>query len=604
MTRELHVPLLLWICAGLVLHLLGGSGVVGMTVVEEKKAEERAAIREMVWDVRRELGVIQIDVEGGSAEDIQPPPMEGEEDESLVSFAIRLLTTEDGAEVEALDAAEELDPWKAWLASMILQPKEPEPDPEKQELPKPEPPPAEEQAKAEPDKPKAEPVPEKPAPNKDKALDARIVKDKRIAIDQVAKNADNKDNPNAPRVAEHANTVDEETQAKIRSQDQKSKDPSPGSNMRGPADQEGNAERDKVGSAEERPGDPTRAPGESSPTNSDSQHAKPAAKSPGESLRSGGAPGPNESPGGGARGSSEPSQALPGLAGGQGPASPEVHEAENGGWTMNPSAPGGQGTTGKKGKPSVSRPGAPAAKPWQMGLGMPGTPGGPPSLSWNGFEKSVSEEQLRKEREATGQAIRAQHKGRFDTSKFARFLPDIENYDPSVKLGNQTSLNAAQSAFAKYLHDIHNRIHPIFADEFLNNLEGLPIGHPLRDDTLVAHVEIVLAKDDGRLVRRGITTRSGSTVFDGAALDAVERAGPYGKAPDAIVSKNGFVYLHWEFHRNLFDACSTRNAHPFLVKDTAPPKPNVSVKKRKKPTKKPGDEAPQPQGPLVPLRRK
>lgn len=604
MTRELHVPLLLWICAGLVLHLLGGSGIVGVTVVEEKKAEERKAIREMVWDVRRELGVVQIDLEGGSASEIEPPPVEGEEEESLFSFALRMLTAEDDAEAETVDAGEELDPWKAWLASLILQPKEAEPEPEKQALPKPEPPPAEEQAKAEPEKQEEKEELPKAAPQKEKAVDAQIVKDKRISIDQAARNADQKDNPNAPRVAEHANTVEEETQARIRSQDQKSKDPSPGSNIRGPADQVGNAEQDKIGSAEERPGDPTRAPGESSPTNSDSEHAKPSTANPGESLRSGGAPGSSQSPGGGARGSSAPSQAVPGLPGGQGPASPEVHAQENGGWTMNPSAPGGQGKAGKRGKPSVARPGAPAAKPWQMGLGMPGAPGGPPSLSWNGFEKSVSEEQLRKEREAAGQAIRAQHKGRFDTSKFARFLPDIENYDPSVKIGNQTSLNAAQSAFAKYLHDIHNRIHPIFADEFLNNLEGLPMGHPLRDNTLVAHVEVVLAKDDGKVVRRGITRNSGSTVFDGAALDAVERAGPYGKAPDAIVSKNGFVYLHWEFHRNLFDACSTRNAHPFLVKDAAPPKPNVTIKKRKKPVKKPGDEAPVPQGPLVPLRRK
>lgn len=604
MSRELHVPLLLWICAGLVIHLLGGSGVVGVTVVEEKKAQERAAIREMVWDVRRELGVIQIDVEGGNGEDIEPPPADGEEEEGMLSFAIRLLTTDQESEIDSPDEAEELDPWKAWLASIILQPKDAEPEPEKQELPKPEPP-EEEQAKAEQEKPKppAEEPKQETAKN-DKPLDAKIIKDKRIAIDQTARNQDDKDNPNAPRVAEHANTVEEETQARTRSQDQKSANPSPGSNTRGPADQEGNAERDKVGQAEERPGDPTRAPGEASPTNTDSQHAKPTPPSPGDALRSGGSPGGNQSPGGGASGSSEPSQAVPGLPGGQGPASPEVHAQENGGWTQDPSAPGGDGSSGKKGKPSASRPGAVGAKPWRSGLGVPGAPGGPPNLSWQSFEKSVSEEQLRKEREAAGQAIRAQHKGRFDTSKFARFLPDIENYDPSVKLGNQTALNAAQSAFAKYLHDIHNRVHPIFADEFLNNLEGLPMGHPLRDSTLVTHVEIVLAKDDGKVVRRGITKNSGSTVFDGAALDAVERAGPFGKAPDAIVSKNGFVYLHWEFHRNLFDACSTRNAKPFLVKDAAPPKPNVTIKKRKKPVKKAGDDAPEPQGPLVPLRRK
>src|SRR5512139_4078045 len=109
MSRELHVPLLLWVCAGLVVHLLGGSGVVGVTFVEEKKAEERAAIREMVWDVRRELGVVQLDVDGGLGEDQtpqEPPP--GEDDESLLAFTLRLLSAESQEDAEVPAEAEEL----------------------------------------------------------------------------------------------------------------------------------------------------------------------------------------------------------------------------------------------------------------------------------------------------------------------------------------------------------------------------------------------------------------------------------------------------------------------------------------------------------------
>ena len=48
----------------------------------------------------------------------------------------------------------------------------------------------------------------------------------------------------------------------------------------------------------------------------------------------------------------------------------------------------------------------------------------------------------------------------------------IENYDPSVKLGNQTALNAARVPFASYVNRMHNRIHPIFADGFLGSLNG------------------------------------------------------------------------------------------------------------------------------------
>ncbi len=612
MTRELHVPLLLWVCAGLVIHLLGGSGVVGVTIVEEQRAAERAKIREMVWDVRRGLSVVELDA-GGDGGSVEPPPEGPGEDESLIAFTLRLLTAEEEPAQEVEEAVE-LDPWKAWVASLILRPKEPEPEPEPEKRQLPPPPVAADDAKKaaeaearrvpepEVEPPKVEPPKEEAS--KEKPVVAQILKDKRISIDQVTKDKNQK-NDDAQRLAEHANRVDDETQSRIRSQDHKAEEPTPGSNQRGPADQEGNAVESKTGQVVERPGDPSRAPGEASPTNTDHSHEKPPAPPKADALRSGGAGGPPSAKGGAAN-AAAPSPAIPGLPGGAGPASPEVHEASGGGWTMNPSAPGGHGTSGSaSGKPTITRPGTLPFAPSLFGLGMPGTSGGNPNLPWNLFEQAVGDTQLRKEREATGQAIRAQHRGRFDTNKFARFLPDIENYDPAVKLGNQTALNAAQSPFAKYLHDIHNRIHPIFADEFLDSLERLPPGHALKDTTMVAHVEIILTPNDGKVLRRGIVKNSGSTVFDGAALDAVERAGPFGKAPDVIVSKNGFVYLHWEFHRNLVDACSTRNSHPFLVPEgTKAPKANTQRKLKKKGTQKPGDEATQPSGPLVPLRRK
>src|SRR5512139_3921700 len=122
MSRELHVPLLLWVCAGLVVHLLGGSGVVGVTMVEEKQAEERAHIREMVWDVRRELGVIEMELDAAAAaEEMAEPEQTDPDDESLLSFTMRLLTAEDTPEEALPEEAGELDPWKAWIASMLLQ---------------------------------------------------------------------------------------------------------------------------------------------------------------------------------------------------------------------------------------------------------------------------------------------------------------------------------------------------------------------------------------------------------------------------------------------------------------------------------------------------
>src|SRR5262249_31078240 len=121
-------------------------------------------------------------------------------------------------------------------------------------------------------------------------------------------------------------------------------------------------------------------------------------------------------------------------------------------------------------------------------------------------------------------------------------------YEPSVRQGHTAPLNAARVPFATYLTSMHNRIHPIFADQLLSTLARLPGSHPLNQD-LSTDVEIVIDKDTGRLARSGVVKTSGVTEFDAIALSVVSRAAPFGKAPDVIASPDGNVYVHWEFHR-------------------------------------------------------
>jgi TonB family protein len=183
----------------------------------------------------------------------------------------------------------------------------------------------------------------------------------------------------------------------------------------------------------------------------------------------------------------------------------------------------------------------------------------------------VGLDNLRKLREADGERRKSEHRGSWIASNFERWRSAIENYVSSVKPGNQTALNTAQVPFASYLNGMHNRIHPIFADSFLESLDGLPPNHPMNDQHLVTRLEIVLTKE-GRLRRMGIVKTSGLTAFDIAALDAIDRAQPFGPAPTAIVSPDGNVYLHWEFHRDEVYACSTQGAQPFILNTPAPTK--------------------------------
>jgi TonB family protein len=178
----------------------------------------------------------------------------------------------------------------------------------------------------------------------------------------------------------------------------------------------------------------------------------------------------------------------------------------------------------------------------------------------------IGKDQLARERRADGERRKSQHAGTWRPVGIERWRAAIENYVASVKPGNQTALNTARAPFANYLVQIHNRIHPIFAETFLDSLDSLPNTHPLNRPEITTNIEIVLDREEGRIERMGITKTSGVTAFDVAALESVHRAQPFGAPPREIVSPDGSVYFHWEFHRNRDEACSTYFARPFILK--------------------------------------
>ncbi len=132
-----------------------------------------------------------------------------------------------------------------------------------------------------------------------------------------------------------------------------------------------------------------------------------------------------------------------------------------------------------------------------------------------------------------------------------------------MKEGNQRSLRDVALPFARYIVAMHARIHPLFEDAmtaFEVHAEA-----PRSAGDLVTVIEMALDPADGRLARLGVVRASRVTAFDVVVLNAVNHAQPFGKAPDGIVSADGKVYLHWEFHRDRNDACTSRNAYPYLL---------------------------------------
>jgi TonB family protein len=532
--REVSVPLTLWICAAICAHFMLGTGGAVVATVHDDKSEMWRLSRQAGTLARRAAQTFEVSLSDSTAEpdeEAPPPPPP---------------------------------------------PPKPKPDAAKKDKDK-----KLEQTLKKPDQRK-EPekriiaIEKKKDDAKPLVLPEDPLKDRRIAVRQHVK-PDQQDNPNAAFIADQANHVDKETVATQTSHDRDDEVPSPGKSHQGADREPGDSEKTRIAESDEHQGDKTRAPGEKG-TDFDVVHEPkiPRAEPNATAATTPQPQSPQRSP----ANESSPSDAQPQAPGereralepgGATPPSPDVDLAQDGTWTFNPVRTGGaQGprpdaTSGTAG----SRP--PGGRMWSLpGLGERAAPG---TMNTNLDEAQVVAvvglDNLRRLREADGERRKSEHRGSWSASNFDRWRSAIENYVSSVKPGNQTALNAAAVPFASYLNGMHNRIHPIFAEGFLQSLDNLPPSHPMNDKHLVTRLEIVLTRE-GHLKRMGVVRTSGITAFDIAALDAVDRAAPFGPAPGAIVSPDGNVYLHWEFHRDEIYACSTMGARPVIL--AAPPK--------------------------------
>jgi len=550
--RDVTIPLALWICAAICAHFFFGTGGLVVAKVHDDRSE--------MWQLSQQASHL------------------AQRDEQTF-------------EVSLSEPSEE--------------PKEQTPPPPKPEQPKPLPVATEKAPEKAPPKPAdAKPKEEKravalvkePAEKKPLVLPEDPLKDRRIAVRQHAK-PNQEDNPTAKFIADDANHVDKETVATQTSHDRDDEKPTPGGNHPGSDRQMGDSERTRIADSEEHRGVRNRAPGERG-TDFDVIHEpklpKPApagasATQPQQAPQRAAANEPNPSP----PSQAQPAQPTEAAPGGSTPASPDVEAASNGVWSFNPARTGGASGTTPEPRAGSADSRLPGGRMWSLpGLGQKGAPGAMNvNLDQGQIAAIVGVDNLRKLREADGERRKSEHRGSWIASNFDRWRSAIENYVSSVRQGNQTALNTAQSPFATYLNGMHNRIHPIFAESFLESLDGLSPTHPMNDKHLITRLEIILTKE-GRLKKMGVVRTSGITAFDVAALDAVDRAQPFGPAPTAIVSPDGNVYLHWEFHRDEIYACSTMGARPFLLNAPAqngePPAGPPSLPSPRSPTREQG----------------
>lgn len=564
MARDPNIPLFLWVAAAIVAHLTWGGGADQVAEV----FEERADVRRFAAAVQQHLQR-RTSVEIALFDESDAPPVEDprENDPSVTdappddTAADPEKQKEDRREPEKDAEQPEPEREKARVEPPPVKPEQPEPA----------------KAAEEKDKPKKD----EPAPEKKPELDRpKVQVPQRVAVVQHVKDKNQEDNPDAEFIGDDANRVQEQTQARITATDQDNPEPTPGSHHSGPTDEPGDSHVTDIAQSDDSPGELNRAPSED----------KLAAKSEVSVSQPNGVP----EVAGVVRGG--PSEADPGSKGQQAQAAqaaaaamPATEATAGGPWQVAEEreerlARAAQAARRHRAATPAGNPDRPldflglgAEGRTEKGLNLNLTPG--TALA------AIGQDQLAREIRADGERRRSQHQGSWKAVGIERWRPAIENYVATVKLGNQTALNSARVPFASYLNRIHNRLHPIFAVNYLGFLDGLPGSAGLHDNDMKTNLEIVLSQSNGSVVKMGVTATSGVTAFDISALESVQRASPFGAPPPSIVSPDGNVYLHWEFHRNPLLACSTYFARPYIIK----------VPQKTAPT--PTDPAPAPFGP-------
>lgn len=555
MPRDAHIPLFLWIATALLVHLLGGRGAQrAADWVEERMELERFAASVRSYVKAQHAPTIEISLGDEETPAPAPPPEETSDNEAKAKPDEQAKPKDDSPPEEDDKREDKLKETQERDAKL----KKPE------------------EKKKEPEK-KVEETEKKPP--------EQIERRKAISVRQHVEDKNQEENPDAQFLAEHNNRVREQSQARITANDQNDPKPTPGSSASGAADQPGNAHETKIAQSEDREGEDARhASDDPASKHKNSDPTPPNAGAPDASrLRFHSAPTQTGVTAGVERPPEQNRTADKASRGSAGRAeqraetgSPELLAQQQGAFSAPEARAPRAEQEGRRARRRRELP-RPRIRGYEdfLGFGASGMTASGINLNLTpGLAKdAIGMDQLSREKVADGARRRSQHLGSWKMAGIERWRAAIENYVPMVKPGNQTALNSARAPFASYLAAIHNLLHPIFADWFLASLNSLPNNHPMSQD-ISTNLEIVLDQAEGRVVTMGVTKTSGVTAFDFQALESVQRASPFGPPPQEIVSPDGNVYLHWEFHRDPRIACTTDNARPYILKVKQQPAPS------------------------------
>lgn len=581
MRAEPSIPLFLWVAAALVVHAIGGGGASEVS----RRWEETLGIRDFAEDVWQSARGKGASFEVSLYEAEQPAPTESPLPDP---------DSDPLPEEEEQPAESEEPPESRRDEVMVVDEKPRKEDqpktPEKEE-------PLEKKAEEEKEpelaqeKPSVTPANQAPRP----------APQQRVAVQQLVDDPHQEDNPDARFAAEEANRVDEETRATVTSTDGGLASPTLSASSDSAEKSPGNSHEQRVAQRDEAQGDEGPAGQQGAEAKSAGTRRAPTSRTPTseQAATAGSLPGQQSAPG---RAGQQPTQAQQERSAQV--AMPETVASTQSAYAIAQARQEEKERRAQRARDAIA--GITSKKKGAaLGLGSQALTdrGVNLNLDHRTAQSIVGDAQIAKIRSKSGERRLSQHRGSWTSLGLTRWQPALENYTASVKAGNQTALNTARVPFARYLNEIHQRLHQVFAGRFLGHLSRLPGDHPLSNRRMSTHLEIALDRQEGKIVKMGVIKSSGVTGFDIGALDSVEKAGPFGPPPPSIVSFDGNVYLHWEFYRKPEYACSTYFAHPFLLdggQESAPPQPPPPqpTKEKEKPSAPPSGRSGNRSGPL------
>ena len=121
-------------------------------------------------------------------------------------------------------------------------------------------------------------------------------------------------------------------------------------------------------------------------------------------------------------------------------------------------------------------------------------------------------------------------------------------YIQGMKDGESSALNTKEFVFYAYFNRVKKQLDQAWQPILRENITHIfKVGRRIASNTDFVTRTLVTLNQKGEIVKVQLLEESGTHDLDQAAVDALNKAGPYPNPPKGLVDSSGMVYIHWDF---------------------------------------------------------